>query len=148
LLALVGLSLLLAGTFHLGDRWRARPAAAALVDYVRAETPHHRLLVWGAPSYLYSLVGADPVSPLAFAPHLYEGREWTGHDMIAEVRRTLAARPETVVAQTPLPSSPLNHATVAMVEAYVRTCRAARRFTIYDHNGEQVHTVYSHCARP
>lgn len=146
LLTLVGLSLVLAGTFHLKDRWRARPAAAALVDYVRAETPHRRLLVWGAPSYLYSLVGADPVSPLAFAPHLYEGREWTGHDVAAEVRKTLAARPETVVAQTPLPSSPLNEATVAMVEAYTRTCRASRVFTIWDHNGEQVHTVYSRCS--
>jgi len=147
LAVLIGLSLVLAGTFHLADRWRARPAAQTLVDYVRAQTPSHRLLVWGAPSYLYSLADADPVSPLAFAPHLYEGREWTGHDVVAEVHRTLAARPETVVAQTPLPSSPLNTATVALVDAYVRQCRTTRRFTIYDHNGEQVHTVYSGCAR-
>jgi hypothetical protein len=33
-----------------------------------------------------------------------------------------------------------------MVDAYTRTCRKQRRFTIYDHNGEQVHTVFSACA--
>ena len=146
LLAVIGLSLALAGTFHLADRWRARPAAQALVDHVRAETPHQRLLVWGAPSYLYSLVDADPPSPLAFPPHLYEGREWTGLDEVAQVRRTLAARPETVVAQTPLPSSPLNGKTVALVDAYTRHCARKQVFTIYDHNGPQVHTVFSRCS--
>jgi hypothetical protein len=145
LAAVVGLSLVLAGTFHLHDRWRARPAARALVAYVEAVTPHKRLLVWGAPNYLYAKIGADPVSPLAFSPHLYEGREWTGLDEALQVRRILAARPETVVAQTPLPSSPLNAATVALVEAYTRQCTQARRFTIYDHNGDQVHTVFSGC---
>jgi hypothetical protein len=146
LVAVIGLSLALSGTFHLHDRWRARPAAAALVGYVDRETPQKRLLVWGAPNYLYAKIGADPVSPLAFSPHLYEGREWTGLDERREVRRILAARPETVVAQTPLPSSPLNEATVPMVDAYTRTCRKQRRFTIYDHNGEQVQTVFSGCA--
>lgn len=145
LLAVAGLSLVLAGTFHLKDRWRARPAAQALVDYVRMETPHKRLLVWGAPNYLYSKIDADPVSALAFSPHLYEGREWTGFDEVAEVRKILATRPETVVAQTPLPSSPLNQATAALVNAYTHNCRRSRVFTIYDHNGSQKHTVYSAC---
>ena len=145
--AIIGLSLVLAGTFHLGDRWRARPAARALADYVREVTPGKRLFVWGAPSYLYTKVGADPASPLAFAPHIYEGREWTGLNEAREVRRILAARPETVVAQTPLPSSPLNETTVRMVDAYTAYCRKARLFTIYDHNGEQAHTVYSGCAQ-
>lgn len=148
LLALVGLSLVLSGTFHLKDRWRARAAAQTLVDYVRVETPHRRLLVWGAPSYLYSELDADPISPLAFAPHLYEGREWTGLDEAAQVRRILAARPETIVAQTPLPSSPLRAATVALVQAYTHTCPRSRVFTIYDHNGPQVQTVFSRCAPP
>ncbi|PNU05069.1 hypothetical protein [Novosphingobium guangzhouense] len=143
--AVIGLSLALSGTLHIRDRWRARPAAAALVSYVTATTPHKRLLVWGAPNYLYAKIGADPVSPLAFSPHLYEGREWTGLDERKEVRRILAHRPETVVMQTPLPSSPLNEATVAMVNSYVATCRKHKRFTIYDHNGEQVHTVFSGC---
>jgi len=145
LVAVVGLSLALSGTFHLHDRWRARPAAQALVDHVAAVTPHRRLLVWGAPNYLYAKIGAAPLSPLAFSPHLYEGREWTGLDEARETRRILAARPETVVAQTPLPSSPLNETTVRMVEDYTRHCRDQRRFTIYDHNGEQVHTVFSGC---
>ncbi|EJL29028.1 hypothetical protein [Novosphingobium sp. AP12] len=147
LVAVVGLSLVLAGTFHLHDRWRARPAAAALVEYVRAVTPEKRLLVWGMPSYLYAKIGADPVSPLAFAPHLYEAREWTGIDQVAEVRRILAARPETVLAQAPLPSSPLNAAAVRMVEDYTRGCRRSRRFTTYDHNGPQDQVVYSRCTR-
>lgn len=147
LAAIIGLSLVLAGTFHLGDRWRARPAAQALVDCVRDVTPGKRLLVWGAPSYLYTRIGSVPPSPLAFSPHLYEGREWTGLDEVREVRRILAARPETVVAQTPLPSFPLNETTVRMVDAYTAQCRDARRFIIYDHNGEQVHTVYSGCAQ-
>lgn len=146
LVAVVGLSLVLAGTFHLKDRWRARPAAEALVDHVQLVTPGKRLLVWGAPNYLYSKIGADPVSPLAFSPHLYEGREWTGLDEAREVRRILAAKPETVVAQTPLPSSPLNETTVRMVEDYTRGCLRSRLFTVYDHNGEQVHTVFSGCA--
>lgn len=146
LLALIGLSLMLAGTFHLADRWRARPAAQALVDHVRAETPHRRLLVWGAPSYLYSLLDADPPRPLAFPPHLYEGREWTGLDEAAQVRRVLAAHPETVVAQTPLPSSPLNRKTVGLVSAYTQRCARSRVFTVYDHNGPQAHTVFSRCA--
>ncbi|WP_236710528.1 hypothetical protein [Novosphingobium barchaimii] len=145
--AIIGLSLVLAGTFHLGDRWRARPAAQALADYVREVTPGKRLFVWGALSYLYTKVGAEPASPLAFAPHIYEGREWTGLNEAREVRRILAARPETVVAQTPLPSSPLNETTVRMVDAYTAYCRKAHLFTIYDHNGEQAHTVYSGCAQ-
>lgn len=147
LVALVGLSLVLSGTFHLHDRWRARPAARALADHVLAVTPGKRLLVWGMPSYLYTKIGAKPASPLAFAPHLYEAREWTGFDQAGEVRRILAARPETVVAQVPLPSSPLNPVTVRMVEDYTRACLRSRRFTTYDHDGAQQHVVFSGCAR-
>lgn len=147
LLAVVGLSLILAGTFHIKDRWRARPAAQALVDHLRDVTPHKRLFVWGASNYLYSKIGADPVSPLAFSPHLFEGREWTGLDEVKEMRRILAARPETVVAQIPLASRPLNETNVAMVDDYLRHCREARRFPLYDHNGMQMHTVFSGCGR-
>ncbi|WP_202408183.1 hypothetical protein [Novosphingobium silvae] len=146
LVALVALSLLLSGSFHLQDRWRARPAAQALLDHVREVTPSRRLLVWGAPSYLYSLVGAEPVTPLAFAPHLYESREWTGFDPVTEVRRVLASRPESVIVQVPLPSSPLNPATVRMVDEYVSACGRKRGFTIYDHNGPQRQLVFSACA--
>ncbi|WP_232491955.1 hypothetical protein [Novosphingobium kaempferiae] len=146
LVALVGLSLVLSGTFHLADRWRARPAAEALVEHVRAVTPGKRLLVWGAPSYLYSLIDTAPPSALAFAPHFYEGREWSGRDRDAELRRVLSTHPETIVAQTPLPATPLNETAVAMVDAYAGHCRRVRSFTIYDHNGEQVYRVFSACS--
>ncbi|WP_235037488.1 MULTISPECIES: hypothetical protein [unclassified Novosphingobium] len=147
LMAIVGLSLVLAGTFRIEDRWHARPAANALVDYLSAVTPHKRLLVWGGSNYLYSKIGADPLSPLAFSPHLFEGREWTGLDEGKQMHRILAARPETVVAQIPLVSRPLNEANVAMVEEYLKHCRQSWRFPLYDHNGRQMHTVFSGCGQ-
>lgn len=147
LVAIIGLSLVLAGTFHVGDRWRARGASQALVDHLLAVTPHKRLLVWGGSNYLYSKIGADPLSPLAFSPHLFEGREWTGLDEVQEMHRILDARPETVVAQIPLVSQPLNETNVAMVEDYLSHCRSSRRFPLYDHNGMQMHTVFSECGQ-
>lgn len=145
LVALIPLSLAFSGTFHLADRWRARAASEDLVEYVRKVTPHRRLLVWGGSTYIYAKADAVPLTPVPFAPHLFEGREWTGFDTGAEMRRILAARPETVVAQDPLESSPLNAITVPMVEAYKRTCRDARRFPLYDHNGRQEYVVLSGC---
>ncbi|MEE4451129.1 hypothetical protein [Novosphingobium resinovorum] len=145
LTVLIGLSLILSGTFHLHDRWRARAAEDALADYVDAASPHKRIVVWGAASYLYSKVGAAPMSVLAFPPHFYEGREWTGIDEVAELRRVFAARPETVVEQNPLFTAPLNETTMKMMRAYTAHCGARRLFTIYDHNGEQTYTVFTRC---
>lgn len=143
--ALIGVCLVYSGPFHLADRWRARPAAQALVDYVKAETPDDRLFVWGAPSYLYTLLGAKPPSVLAFAPHMYEAREWSGYDKTAELRKILAGRPRTVVVQRPLPASPVDPMTVALVEDYVQGCSRLRSFIVYDHDGPQRQVVYSGC---
>jgi hypothetical protein len=142
-------SLFYAGAFNLGERWRAHRDTPEFVDYVRAETPGKRLLVWGIPNYLYMLVGANPPRPLAFPPHLYEGAEAgvSGTDEHELMRRIIAGRPETVVVQEPIVAWPLNEPNVAMLKAYLPTCEKVRRFTIYDHNGEQVQAVHSGCGR-
>ena len=147
-LALSGVYLLSSGELNFADRARSRAESAQLVTAVRQATPHHRLLVWGFPSYLYVLADAKPPSVLAFPPHLFDAHEAgsSGIDETAEVRRILATQPEAVVVQRPLPSSPLNARTTAMVEAYVANCRAARRFVLRDHKGPQTHIMYSECA--
>ena len=101
--------------------------------------------MWGAPSYLYTLLGAKPPSVLAFAPHMYEAREWSGYDKTAELRKILAGRPRTVVVQRPLPASPVDPMTVALVEDYVQGCSRLRSFIVYDHDGPQRQVVYSGC---
>jgi hypothetical protein len=149
--ALVGLCLAYSAPFHLTDRWRARPAAHALVEYVKMETPDRRLFVWGLPSYLYTLLGTKPPSALAFAPHLYEAHEWSGYDKTTELRKILVGHPQTVVAQQPLPASPVDAVTTALVKNYLRGCSRLRGFTVYDRNGPQRQVVYSGCgnlARP
>ena len=147
--AVVGVSLLFGNTLNLPTRIRAHQSAPELVDYVRAETPHKRLLIWGIPNYLYVLVGARPPAPLAFPPHLYEGAESgvSGVDEVEEMRRIIAGRPEAVVVQHPLPARPINMANVNQLGAYLKTCRRLRTFTIYDHNGAQKQDVYSRCGQ-
>ena len=147
-LGLSGVYLFSSGELNFAERASSRAESARLVDAVRQATPHHRLLVWGFPSYLYVLADAKPPSVLAFPPHLFDAHEAgsSGIDEIHEVRRILAARPEAVVVQRPLPSSPLNVRTIAMVEAYVATCQVARRFMLRDHKGRQTHILYSDCA--
>ena len=148
--AIVAVSLFYGNTLNLTTRLRAHRAAPDLVEYVRAETPDKRLLVWGIPNYLYVLVGATPPSRLAFPPHLYEGAESgvSGIDEVQEMRRIIASRPETVVVQDPIVARPINTANVAQLGAYLKTCGKLRRFTLYDHNGAQGQDVYSRCGRP
>lgn len=135
------------GEVNFAERARARAESARLVTAVREATPDHRLLVWGFPSYLYVLADARPPSVLAFPPHLFDGFEAgsSGIDETAEVRRILAARPEAVVVQQPLPSYPLNPRTTALVDAYVARCKLARRFALRDHKGVQTQILYSGC---
>ena len=147
-LALSGIYLVTSGELNFADRASSRFESARLVAAVRQATPRHQLLVWGFPSYLYVLADARPPSILAFPPHLFDAHEAgsSGIDELAEVRRILAARPEAVVFQRPLPSSPLNVHTTALVEAYVANCSIARRFMLRDHKGPQTHILYSDCA--
>ena len=147
-LALGGLYVVSSGELNFAERARSRAESARLVEAVRQATPHHRLLIWGFPSYLYVLAEAKPPSVLAFSPHLFDGFEAgsSGRDEVAEVRRILASRPEGVVVQQPLPSSPLNARTTAMVDAYIARCRFVRRFMLRDHKGPQTHILYSGCA--
>lgn len=145
--AVLVVSLAYGNTLDLATRLRAHRAAPELVAYVQAETPGKRLLVWGIPNYLYVLVGAEPPSRLAFPPHLYEGAESgvSGIDEVEELRRIIAGRPETIVVQNPIVASPINLRNMAQLDAYLKTCRKLRRFTIYDHNGPQGQDVYSRC---
>jgi len=134
-------------TLDLPQRWHAHRDGAAVVDYVRQETPHGRLLVWGIPSYLYIQLGVKPPSALAFPAHFYQGDESgvSGIDEKAELRRILATRPETVVVQDPILARPLNLTNMAAVGRYVRTCARVRWMMLWDHNGEQPQIVYSRC---
>jgi hypothetical protein len=145
--AMLAVSLFYGNTLNFVTRAKAHAAAAELVDYVRAETPGKRLLVWGAPNYLYVLVRAAPPSRLAFPPHLFDGAESgvSGIDEVLEMRRIIIARPETVVVQDPIVAWPLNQTNVKLLGAYLKTCRKLRTFVIYDHDGPQQQRVYSRC---
>lgn len=145
--ALVLLNLATSDMFALSVRAKARPAADALVAEVRAVTPHRRLLVFGMPSYLYAEIGARPPSVLAFPAHFYEAAEShaSGIDEVAELRRVLAAAPETVVVQEPIPAAPRNEANLAQLAAYLRGCHQVRRLRVYDHEGEKRMAVHSGC---
>ncbi|WP_159869974.1 glycosyltransferase family 39 protein [Novosphingobium sp. 9U] len=145
--ALVIVAIIYGHTLDLPTRLRAHHAAPELVAYVEAHTPDRKLLVWGLPNYLYVLTGATPPGPLAFPPHLYEGAESgaSGINEVAEMRRIIADRPQTVVVQDPILAWPINEANVAMMKAYLTTCRHKARFTIYDHMGGQGQIVYTRC---
>ena len=144
---LVVVNLAYGNSFDLVSRYKAKRDTPAFVDYVRSEAPHRKLLVWGLPNYLYSLLETSPPSRLAFPPHFFEGAESgsSGIDERAELHRILAGKPEVVVVQKPLLARPLNQPNVDQIENYVRTCSRVKRFTIYDHNGAQGQVVYSAC---
>lgn len=142
-------TLIHAGAFNFAERARSRAASAQIVEYLRRETPQHRLLVLNSSPWLYREVhSVPPPTALLFPPHLYDGAEAgaSGLDTSAELRRVLDWRPEAVVIQVPLPAQPLNQATVAMVDTYVHRCKRLRQFTLHDHNGPQVQAVYTDCA--
>lgn len=143
----ISVALISGHTLDLPQRWKAHRDGAAVVAYVRAVTPHGKLLVWGIPSYLYSQLGVKPPSILAFPAHFYQGDESgvSGLDERAELRRILATRPETVVVQDPILARPLNAPNMAAVARYVRTCPQIRRMMLWDHNGEQPQVIYSRC---
>lgn len=145
--ALIALNLATSDMFALSIRARARPAAAELVAQVHSVTPHGRLLVFGMPSYLYAELGTRPPSPLAFPAHFYEGAEShaSGIDEVAELARVLAAAPETVVVQEPLPAAPLNQANVDQLARYLSRCSDVRRLGVYDHEGEKRIAIHSRC---
>jgi hypothetical protein len=132
--------------FH--ARALSRAESSRLVAYVKSETPDHRLLVWGYPSYLYVMTGSAPASILAFPPHLFDLLEQgaSGLDEVAETRRILAQRPEAVVIQTGLLDGQRVVATDRLVDAYVRKCKRMKQFSTRDHFGPQTQIVYSGCA--
>lgn len=136
-------------SLDLRTRWQAHGASDPFAAYVAAETPGKRLLIAGMPSFLYQCIGATPPSALAFPAHLYDGAESgvSGVDEVAEMKRILARRPETVVVEHPIRLSPRNEANFALTEAYVRGCGRLRKFTIYDHDGARGMWVYSRCTR-
>lgn len=145
--ATVIMSLIYGHTLDLPARQRAHAAQEQVSSYLLAQTPDRTLLVWGMPSYLYHIVGARPLSALAFPAHLYswDERGTSGRDEVLELRRTLALRPASVVEQVPLEVSPLNEANMAQVRAYLRTCRQSRPMMLYDHNGPQPQVIWTHC---
>lgn len=148
LASLLAFSLWGSDSLDLPARRAGHRTSEPFAAYVAAETPGKRLLIAGMPSFLYQRIGAAPPSVLAFPSHLYDGSESgvSGIDEVAEMKRILAARPETVVVERPVRLSPRNEANFALTEAYVRACGKLRRFTIYDHDGARRMWVYSRCA--
>jgi hypothetical protein len=138
----------ISGELNFTGRIESRTESRRIVSYVKDQTPHRRLLVWGFPTYLYVLVDAKPPSVLAFPPHLFDASEASSakRDQVAEVRKILALKPETVVVQRPLPAQPLNLRATAAVDAYLRSCAHVRSFMLRDHFEPQEQLVYSQCS--
>lgn len=129
---------------------KAMRATGRFESYLRQQSPHHRLFVWGVPVALYARLDSRPPSPIMFAPHYYEQseRRTAGLDTTEELRRVLAWRPEAVVVQDPLPMLNPNRQAIALLRDYVRGCRRVRRFDLADYLGRQMQWVYSGCDTP
>ncbi len=128
--------------------YRALHETDSFERYVRHESPHHRIFIWGVPSALYARVNSRPPSPILFAPHFYEQSESTasGLNVVGQLQRILEWRPETVVVQHPVPMLDANDATIIMMKVYLDGCQRVRHFDLADHLGPQIQWVYSGCA--
>lgn len=146
--ALIVTALALGGSFNLHARINAHRETPKFEAYVRKHTPDRRLLVWGVPSALYARMNSYPPSPILFAPHYYERSESyaIGHNPTVELQRILDWKPETVIIEDPIAMLDPNLQTITMVKAYLRKCRAVRRFDLVDHLGAEVQWVHTGCA--
>ncbi len=146
--ALAGINAWMTPALDWPARNAARAAQARLVREVRGDLSDRPLFVWGLPSFLYVLADKAPPSRLAFPLHLYDVTEngTSGLDQTQEIRRILAKHPDPVVKEEPVKAAILNHAGVALVDAYVRGCRRQRRFSMVEDEGAQLLVVYSDCS--
>ena len=149
-LGLISVILVSGHVLDFGLRAQSRNQGDAIADYVRRETPHRHLLVFGEAAFLYVLTDAPLPSRLTFPPHLYDTAELHASplDPVREVHRILAQRPETVVLDEPLSLQQANPDTVSPVVHYAHACPRVRRFVVNDYYGtaHQAVAVYSGCA--
>ena len=114
--------------FDFGRAARSNAMVRAMVAGIERRDPHPRLFVFDGPVYLYALTGAQPQSPLFFPQHLYflPERNTSWLDTDAVVRQWLARRPSVIVIRHPDPGETrfqYDRVTLALAEAYAKTCR-------------------------
>lgn len=99
---------------------RHRTQIEALAMIVRTNDPQPKLLVFQGPISLYRQLGAAPLGPLVFPPHLYSASERDVSHVAtgAELRRLFALRPTTVIRFTE-PKPGANPEAIAMADGYV-----------------------------
>ena len=145
---IAGLYIVSAPTLDVTRAARSRAMMSALVGQIRAHDPAPRLFVYDGPVYLYALTGSHPPTPLAFPLHLnFRPERNVSHlDTASELRRILSAEPSTVVIQRDSrPRGLYNPETLAMVEAYVRSCRTRYTGRLLDMYGPVDLDLYSQC---
>lgn len=109
---------------------RSEAAMERLAKAIQVHNGGRGLLVYEGPPFLYAMTNQPFPSPLAFPAHLYHGieKDVSYLNTLSEVKRVIAARPGVVVMTVEPRDGPLNEATYAVVDTYVRTrCRLVAR---------------------
>lgn len=122
-------------TFSLADRADSRRSMAAAVAYIHRHDPAPRLLVYAGSPTFYSALGAAPMTPLAFSPHLFDltERDVSRFNTRREVERVLSLRPTTVVMQDEIFAFDENLEITRLVKAYVAAhCRRVTLMPVRD----------------
>jgi hypothetical protein len=105
---------------------RSKVAMERVAAAIRKHDGGRGLLVYEGPPFLYTMAQQPFPSPLAFPAHLYHSieKDVSYLNTLSEVKRVIATRPGAVVMTEEPRDGPLNEATYAVVDAYVRAnCR-------------------------
>jgi hypothetical protein len=105
---------------------RSKAAMERVAAAIRKHDGGRGLLVYEGPPFLYTMAQQPFPSPLAFPAHLYHSieKDVSYLNTLSEVKRVIATRPGAVVMTEEPRDGPLNEATYAVVDAYVRAnCR-------------------------
>lgn len=148
--------LLLVGLLAIGPalrfdlRAQSRVATQRIVTTIQSRDPHPRLLIFGGPVALYSMLDAKlPPSPLRFPMHLFHRYENNSgpFNTKAEVQRILAWKPTVVTLYSDMPSASQNPATTAMIRGYVAHCELWLRQPVRQVFATDEISVYGNCAK-
>lgn len=127
----------------------SRRAMVRIVADIEARDPHPRLLIYQGPTYLNTMTGSFPPSPLLFPTHLsHRPENDVSHlDTGSEMARDLRWQPTTVILRADFPSGALNPETAAMVARYVKRCPVSFLRPVVDYYGIYDVRIFTHCAR-
>lgn len=126
LLALCALSFSRSPALDWDHTAHSKAAMEQLATAIRKHGGDRGLLVYEGPPFLYTLAEQPFPSPLAFPAHLYHAieKDVSHLNTLDEVKRVIVTRPGVVVMTEEPRDGPLNEATYAVVDAYVRAnCR-------------------------